>query len=118
MTEAVDLPSTRPGVVGNVVVAVLFGLFFAYDVWEALGNLVGIVAYASSLQVAIVGWGWVVLIGAVALPALLWAGAIALGWKRPISQKIAIQLLALAVSATSYLSIITMFNDTNLFVLN
>ncbi len=116
MTETVQ--PVRTGVVANVVIAIVFGLFFAYDVWEAIGNLVGIVSYANALQVGIVGWGWVVLIGAIGLPALLWLAAIALGWKRSVPQKLAVQLLALAVSATSYLSIITMFNDSNLFVLN
>ena len=62
MTETVQ--PVRTGVVANVVIAIVFGLFFAYDVWEAIGNLVGIVSYANALQVGIVGWGWVVLIGA------------------------------------------------------
>lgn len=101
----------------NIGVGVLFGLLFAYDVWEALGNLVGIVAYANSLQVGIVPWGWVVLVGAVLLPAVLWVAALILGWKRSIGQKLLVQILALSVSAVTYLSIIRMFNDTNLFVL-
>ena len=31
----------------TVVVSALFGLFFAYDIWEAVGNLVGISAAAA-----------------------------------------------------------------------
>lgn len=108
----------RSRLAANLTIAALFGLFIAYDVWEAIGNLVGIVGYANDLRIGIVGWGWLVLVGAVILPALLWIVATVLGWKRTISQKIALQILALAVSAASYLSIITMFNDTNLFVLS
>ena len=101
----------------NLTVAAVFGLFVAYDVWEAIGNLVGIVTYANDLRVGVVGWGWIVLVGAALLPLGLWVAAAAVGWRRPVGQKIVLQLLALAVSAAVYLSIITMFNDSNLFVL-
>lgn len=104
-------------VASNAAVAVVFGLFFAYDVWQAIGNFIGIVSNANQLQVAVAAWGWVVLIGAVALPALLWMLAIVLGWRRPLLQKIAIQLLALTVSSVTFLSIVTMFNDSNLYIL-
>ncbi len=102
----------------NALVAVPFALLFAYDVWEAFGNLVGIVSYANSLRVGVVGWGWIVLIGSAALPALLWMLALVLGWRRPVPQKLVLQLLALTVSAATYLSIITLFNDTNLLQLS
>lgn len=102
----------------NVAVAVPFGLLFAYDVWQAIGNIVGIVTWANYLQVPVVGWGWVVLIGSAVLPALIWVLAVVLGWKRPLLPKLAIQFLGLCVAAATYLSIITMFNSTNLLVLN
>lgn len=110
-------PASSKALVLNLIVAVPFGLLFAYDVWEAIGNLVGIVSYANTLQVAVVSWGWVVLVGAVLLPALLWLGATLLGWRRRLSHKVLLQVLALAVSAATYLSLITIFNDTNLFSL-
>ena len=119
--EAFEPPKVQSGLRGallNVIVAVPFGLLFAYDVWTSIGNLVGIVAYANYLQLGVVPWGWVVLLGSIALPAVLWMGAVWLGWKRPLAQKLAIQLLALCVSAASYLSIITMFNDGNLLVVH
>ena len=99
----------------NAAVAIPFGLFFAYDVWLAIGNLYGIVANANQLQVALVGWGWPVLIGAIAIPVVLWVAAILIGWRRPVLQKLSVQLLALAVSSLTYLSIVTMFNDSNLY---
>ncbi|HLP22570.1 MAG TPA: hypothetical protein VK139_00825 [Microbacteriaceae bacterium] len=101
----------------SLVIAAVFGLLYAYDVWEAAGNLVGIVTYANGLQVAVAAWGWAVLIGATVLPGALWVAASLLGWRRSAPQHVALQLAALALSATSYLSIITLFNDTNLFVL-
>lgn len=99
----------------NAAVAITFGLFFAYDVWLAIGNLYGIVANANQLQVALVSWGWPVLIGAIAIPVALWIAATWIGWRRPVLQKVSVQLLGLAVSAVTYLSIITMFNDSNLY---
>lgn len=54
-------------------IAVLFGLFFAYDVFEAVGNLVGIVGTANGLAVPVLPLGWVVLIGGLLLPVVAFA---------------------------------------------
>lgn len=72
-TDPVSTPATgRPGWL-SWSVAVLFGLFFAYDVFEAVGNLVGIVGTASGLAVPVLPLGWVVLIGGLLLPIVAFA---------------------------------------------
>lgn len=97
-----------------LVIAVLFGLFFAYDVWEALGNLIGMLSLAGNLGVGLSALGWVVLIGALLLPLLLFTLAFWLGVKRGPVQQIALYLAALAVSAVLYLDIYTVFGPASL----
>lgn len=62
-----------------VVIAAVTGLFYAYDVWEAVGNLVGLNLYADSLGVGLTAYGVVVLIIGVVLPFLVYAIAFWLG---------------------------------------
>lgn len=97
-----------------MVIAVLFGLFFAYDVWEALGNLLGMLSFADNLGVGLTTLGWVVLIGALSLPIILFGLAFWLGMKRGPVQQIALYLAALAVSAVLYLDIYTVFGPASL----
>ncbi|MET0853813.1 MAG: hypothetical protein ABWY30_04235 [Microterricola sp.] len=97
-----------------VVIAALFALFFAYDVWEALGNLLGMLSFADNLGVSLTALGWVVLIGALLLPIVLFGLAFWLGMKRGPVQQIALYLAALAVSAVLYLDIYTVFGPASL----
>lgn len=97
-----------------IVIAMLFGLFFAYDAWEALGNLIGMLSLAGNLGVTLTALGWVVLIGALILPILLFGLAFWLGMKRGPVQQIALYLAALAVSAVLYLDIYTVFGPASL----
>lgn len=70
-----------------VVIAAVTGLFYAYDVWEAVGNLVGLNLYADSLGVGLTAYGVVVLIIGVVLPFLVYAIAFWLGRRRgPLGQ--------------------------------
>lgn len=100
-----------------MVLAVFFGLFFAYDVWEALGNLVGIANYAAQLDGALTALGWIVLIGALVLPIALFALAFWVGHRRGPVQQIALYVAALAVSAALYLDIFTLFGPASLIVI-
>ena len=45
-----------------ITIAVVFGVFYAYDVWEAVGNLVGLNLQAGALGVALTGFGWALLV--------------------------------------------------------
>lgn len=95
--------------------AVFFGLFFAYDVWEALGNLVGMLTIANELGLGLSVLGWVILLGAMLLPIVLFGLAFWLGYRRQPLQQIALYLVALAVSAALYLGIYTVFGPVTLF---
>ena len=65
-----------------ITIAVLFGVFYAYDVWEAVGNLVGMNVTAGELGVAITGTGWALLLAGIAVPLLVFGAAFWLGRRR------------------------------------
>ncbi|MFK4728264.1 hypothetical protein ROT00_01110 [Agromyces mediolanus] len=70
-----------------VVIAAIAGVFYAYDVWEAVGNLVGLNVYADTLGVGLTVSGVVVLIIGVVVPFAVYALAFWLGRKRgPLGQ--------------------------------
>ncbi|MBT2499629.1 hypothetical protein J7E25_11025 [Agromyces sp. ISL-38] len=92
-----------------VTLAVLFGLFYAYDVWEALGNLIGMSTLATHLEVGITGFGWFLLVLAIVLPLALFAGAFALGRRRGPLVQIAFYAVGLGVSAALSMDIIAAF---------
>lgn len=105
----------RPLFALEVSLAVLFGLFYAYDVWEAIGNLVGVLQVAAALDTALGALGWVVLVGAVLLPIVLFAGAFALGRRRTLLVQAGIYLAGLAASAALYLDIVLLVGPGALF---
>ncbi|MFB9309384.1 hypothetical protein BJY17_001154 [Agromyces hippuratus] len=90
-----------------ITIAVVFGVFYAYDVWEAVGNLVGLNLTANELGVAITGGGWALLVTGIAVPLLVFGTALWLGRRRaPLAQVVLllagyalVQVLAADVSA-------------------
>ncbi len=98
-----------------MVIAGFFALFFAYDVWEALGNLVGLLSIANELGLGLSGFGWAVLIAAMLLPIALFGAAFWAGFRRGPLQQLGLYLAALAVSAALYLDIYTVFGPVTLF---
>lgn len=93
----------------TVVVAALFGLFYAYDIWEAVGNLVGISAAASSLDTTLSGLGWTVLVSAILLPAIIFGVALWIGRRRSAGVLALLLLAGLALSAVLALDIYVLF---------
>lgn len=90
----------------EITLAVVFGLFFAYDAWEAVGNLVGLSTYASALDTTLTPLGWALLIAAILFPVGLFAGAFVLGRRRSPLMQVGLYLAALAVSAVLYLDLV------------
>lgn len=90
-----------------VTIAVLFGVFYAYDVWEAVGNLVGLNIQAAALGVPLTGWGVALLVAALVVPFLAFGVALWLGRHRcPLVQVVLflvgyalVQALTLDISA-------------------
>jgi len=82
-----------------VTIAVFFGLFFAYDLWEAIGNLVGLNVAAQSLDTQLSGFGWAVLIAGVVIPVLVYAIAFWLGRARGALARMVLFLVGLCLVA-------------------
>ncbi|MCU1442140.1 MAG: hypothetical protein JWQ59_290 [Cryobacterium sp.] len=92
-----------------VTIAVFFGLFFAYDAWEAVGNLLGLNAAAGQLGTTLSGFGWGVLILGILLPILVFALAFWLGRRRRAGVQALLFFVGLCLSAVLSLDIFVMF---------
>lgn len=93
----------------TVTLAILFGLLFAYDVWEAVGNLAGVSIIASGLETSINALGWVVLIVGILLPVAVFALAFWLGRRRDALSQILLYLAGLGAVAALSLSLLSLF---------
>ncbi|HYI32785.1 MAG TPA: hypothetical protein VEX88_04915 [Glaciibacter sp.] len=100
----------------SFVVASLFGLFFAYDLWEAVGNLVGLSATAANLGTTLSAFGWTVLVVGLLLPAAIFAAAVWLGRRRNVGVQALLLLAGLCLSAVASLNIYALFGLGNLIV--
>lgn len=91
----------------TATIAVLFGLLYAYDVWEALRDLVGMTMLVGDLGVSFAGVGIGILIAALLVPLLVFGIAFWLGRRRgPLAQVVLllagyafVQVLTLDLSA-------------------
>lgn len=80
--------------------AVAFGIFFAYDLWEVVESTVQLLSYGLQFT----AFGWVVLAAAMLAPLVAFGVAFMLGRGRGVLAKIALYLSGLAVSAALFLS--------------
>jgi hypothetical protein len=83
-------------------IAGLFGLFYAYGVWNALAFLIAQAGGPLGLS----GYGWFVLLFAVVFPILVFAAAFALGWKRRAGEFVLVLLAGLALTEVFWLNVI------------
>ncbi|MFU8947122.1 hypothetical protein ACLRGF_10365 [Mycetocola zhadangensis] len=107
-TASVDTTPRVPRWVATTL-AVIFGLFYAYDAWEAVGNVIGISTLASGLDTSISVVGWVVLSLGVVIPIALFLIALGLGRKRDLLAQVLLYLSGLGVSAVVALDIVALF---------
>lgn len=111
MTQKTDARGTRTRIL-PIAVAILFGLLFAYDLFEAITNLVELptqigqaneFAGENGLQAIEVPWG--ILITNAVLPVVAFAVAWWLGRRRSVGLQALLFLLALAVVAALTLTL-------------
>ena len=91
----------------TLTIAIFFGLFFAWDVWEAVTNLVGLNLAAQGLDTQLNGGAWAVLIGGVLLPVVVYALAFRLGRGRTAVARAVLFLVGLCLVAALTLDIFT-----------
>ncbi|QHC58186.1 hypothetical protein [Rathayibacter sp. VKM Ac-2760] len=89
----------------SVLIALAFALFFAWDVWEGIGNLVGLRTYAASLGTDLNGTGWTVLLLGLLLPVVCFVLALVLGRRRGLLARTGLLVAALCVSAALSLDV-------------
>lgn len=100
----------------TLTIASLFALFYAYEMWEAIGNLVGLNLTAQSLDTQLSGFGWGVLIVAVLLPLLIYGIAFWLGrWRGALAQGV-LFFVGLGLVAVLSFDILVMFGLGRLLV--
>jgi hypothetical protein len=103
-----DVAETKRGRYGwlSLVVAAIFGLFYAYDIWEAIGNLVALPGLYSALGLEPVPW-WLLIVG-VLIPPAVFLVAFWIGRKHNIGAKALVFLLGLAVVACLSLGVLAL----------
>lgn len=91
-----------------VVVVALFGLFYAYDLWEAVSNLIELppVYGLYGLDASFVPW-WLLWIG-VLIPPAIFALAVVIGRRRGVGGKALILLVGLTLVAGLSLGVIAL----------
>ena len=102
-----DDRSSRSGRLGwlSLTLAAVFGLFYAYDVWEAVGNLVGVPHYYEAIGFS-ASTPWVLLIAALVFPFVIFVVVFLLGIRRNVGEKALLYITGLAVSNALALSTI------------
>lgn len=83
----------------KVLVAIGFGLLYAYDVWEAVSTLIGLPQFYEALGLTSAEVPWWLLIVGVALPPVVFVLALLLGRRRKLGQFALILLVGLAIVA-------------------
>lgn len=96
----------------RLAVIALFGLFYAYDLFEAISNIFGVTAQLAEYNTAAAAVGlnvipvpWTLLVANVALPVITMGVALLLGRRSGLAIAAFLLLAGLAVSATLTLSV-------------
>ena len=98
----------------SVLIAAVFALFFAWDVWEGIGNLVGLRIGAARLGTDLSATGWVVLSLQLVTPVICFALALFFGRRRPLAVRAGLLMVGLCLSAALALDLQTVFGQTSL----
>ncbi len=96
-----DTRETKRGRYGwlSLVVAGLFTLFFAYDVWEAVDNLISLPRFYEDRGLDPAGLPWWLLWIGVGVPVVVFVAAFIIGRHRNVGEKAVIFFVGLAVSS-------------------
>ena len=109
-------PSTpRQDLSGNIVIVVVFALLFAYPVWSAIGNLLGLPAfYSSQLGVSSDRVPWALLWAGVIVPAIVFLVGVLLGWRRGPGSMALLLTTGFALVSAINLNIVALYSETRL----
>lgn len=105
MSESTAATARTPVWLRAVILGV-FGLFYAYAVWNAIGNLIASVQTASRVGVELGALGWFLWIFAALLPFIVFAAAYRIARRRSPGPFILILLSGLALVAVFWLDVV------------
>jgi hypothetical protein len=89
-----------------VTISALAGLFYAYAVWNAIGNLVETIGFYGDAGMSLNALGWFVWIFAAVFPIVVWGGAFVLGHRRPAHELLLVMVTGLALVSVFWLNVI------------
>ncbi|MEY5017309.1 MAG: hypothetical protein RL431_358 [Actinomycetota bacterium] len=107
--EAVETvePTGRPGIVVRSALMVFFGAFYAFLMWQGVGNLVNIPAYfLDRYGIDSANVPWAVLIAGVAIPVLAYIAAAVVGWRQSASMMSLVFTTGFAFSALASINLL------------
>lgn len=87
-------------------VAGLFGLFYAFAVWNGVGQLITQVSFFSEAGLSLSVTGWAVWLLTIILPIAVFAAGVAVGRSRGIGRLALLLFAGLAVVAVFWLDVI------------
>jgi len=90
----------------SITVAVLFGLFYAYDLWEAISNAVSLPQAFALYGFDTTDVPWVLLIVGIVIPPLVYGIAFAVGLRRNVFAKAVVFTVGLTVVAVLSLDLV------------
>ena len=94
----------------------LVGLFYAYAVWNAIGNLIETIGFYGEAGMSLTALGWAVWLFAALFPLLVWGAAFALAYRRAAHELLLVMVTGLALVAVFWLNVVayTTLNTTSL----
>ncbi len=101
MTDGSRMEETVP-LAGAVAVAAVFAALGGWFVYQAAGNLINVPPYFSALGLTV---PWALLVLGVALPVLLWGGALLASRRQALTTRVLVHTAALAATAATYFSV-------------
>lgn len=105
--QTVSAQHRRPATWVLALIGGVFGVLYAYAVWNAIGNLVQSVQVAGTVGMTLNALGWFLWIFAAIFPILVWAGAFTIGYKRRVYEYALIMLVGLTLVAVFWLNVVS-----------
>lgn len=92
----------------GTAIAILFGLFYAYDLWEALATMISLPGVYEAYGLDPAGIPWWLLIANLLVPAVVYGITFALGLRRPLWARALLFGVGLALVAALSLGVIAL----------
>jgi hypothetical protein len=94
--------------IASIVVAAFFGLFYAYDLWEAVSTFVDLPTFYRAFGYDVDQLPWWILVIMLVLPIVVYVIALLAGRRRPILERALILLVGLSLVAGMSLGLIAL----------